>query len=157
MLKKLLSAASFAALTATAGAALADATVHNPWARATPPTAKNGAAYLVVKGGVSGDRLVSASAPVSERVELHTHIMDGGVAKMREVPAIEVPANGVVELKPGGLHVMLMGLKAPLKEGGTFPLTLKFEKQGAVTVDVPVKALGAMGDAGSHGAHHKGH
>lgn len=157
MLKKLLCAASFAALTTTAGAALADATVQNPWARATPPTAKNGAAYMVITGGGAGDRLVSASAPVSERVELHTHIMDGGVAKMREVPAIEVPANGVVELKPGGLHVMLIGLKAPLKEGGTFPLTLKFEKQGTVTVQVPVKALGAMGDAGGHGAHHKGH
>lgn len=157
MLKKLLFVASFAALAATAGAAHADATVQNPWARATPATARNGAAYMVVKGGAAGDRLVAASAPVSERVELHTHVMEGGVAKMREVPSIEVPANGAVELKPGGLHVMLIGLKAPLKEGGTFPLTLKFEKQGAVTVDVPIKALGAMGDMGGHGVQHKGH
>ncbi len=157
MLKKLLTVFSFAALAATAGVALAEATVQSPWARATPPTAKNGAAFMTIKGGGAGDRLVSASAPVSERVELHTHLMEGGVAKMREVPAIDVPANGAVELKPGSYHVMLIGLKAPLKEGGTFPLTLRFEKQGTVTVDVPVRALGAMGDTGGHGMPHKGH
>ncbi|HSO06734.1 MAG TPA: copper chaperone PCu(A)C [Pelomicrobium sp.] len=157
MLKKLLSVFSFAALAATAGVALADATVQKPWSRATPPTAKNGAAFMTIQGGGAGDRLVSASTLVSERAELHTHIMEGDVARMREVPAIDVPANGAVELKPGSYHVMLIGLKAPLKEGGTFPLTLKFEKQGAVTVDVPVKALGAMGDMGGHGMQHKGH
>ncbi|MFZ5556115.1 MAG: copper chaperone PCu(A)C [Pseudomonadota bacterium] len=157
MLKKLASSLSFLALAAVAGAAQADAAVQNPWSRATPPTAKNGAAYLVLKAGAGGDRLVSATAPVSERVELHTHIMDGGVARMRPVPAIDVPANGTVELKPGGLHMMLIGLKAPLREGASFPLTLNFEKQGAVTVEVPVKALGAMGGMEGQGMPHKGH
>jgi copper(I)-binding protein len=151
MLNRLLSALALLALAAGSGGALADASVQNAWARATPPTATTGAAYFMLKGGGGGDRLLAASAPVSEKAELHTHIMEGGVAKMREVPAIEVPANGMVAFKPGGYHVMLIGLKAPLKEGQTFPLTLTFEKQGKITIDVSVKGMGTMGDMGSHG------
>ena len=88
------------------------------------------------------DRVVSASSPVAERVELHETIRDGDVMRMREVEAIELPAGQTVELKPGGLHLMLMGLKAPLKAGETVPVTLKFEKAGDVTVQLNVEGAG---------------
>ena len=95
----------------------------------------------------AADRLISAAAPISAKTELHTHINDNGVMRMRKIPAIDLPAGETVTLKPGGLHVMFMGLKAPLQEGGSFPLTLTFEKAGTVTVQVSVKKAGAM----SHG------
>jgi copper(I)-binding protein len=76
-------------------------------------------------------------------VELHEMKMEGNVMRKREVSAVELPAGKAVELKPGGLHIMLMGLKAPLKEGDKFPLRLKFEKAGEVTVTVNVEAAGA--------------
>src|SRR5690606_10830983 len=92
------------------------------------------------------------SSPVAETAELHTHIKDGEVMRMRPVEAIEVPAGGSVTLKPGGDHVMLMSLRAPLKEGETFPLTLIFEHRGSREVDVTVKSVGATGHE-SHGGH----
>ena len=100
--------------------------------------------------GVSHHSVVSAKSPVAGIVELHTHINDGGVMKMRQVEGgIEVPADGMAELKPGGFHVMMMGLTGPLEEGASFPVTLTFEQAGAVTIDVMVQAAGAM-DAGMH-------
>lgn len=119
--------------------------IENPWARATPPGAEVGGVYLTLKNTGPVDRLVSGSSPVAERTELHTMSMDGGVMKMRPLPAIEVPAKGVVVLKPGGLHVMLVGLKRPLKEGERISLTLTFEKAGNLHVEVPVASLEAMG------------
>jgi copper(I)-binding protein len=96
---------------------------------------------------------VSASAPVANKVELHTHIKDGPVMKMREVASIEVGPHAKVALKPGGLHIMMIGLKKPLEKGSHFPLTLTFEKAGKMTVEVTVEAAGAMGMGGDHGAH----
>ncbi|WP_299398104.1 copper chaperone PCu(A)C [Pelagibius sp.] len=120
--------------------------IDHPWARATPGQARNGAAYMTIhNGGAAGDRLVSASAEVSQRVELHNHINKDGVMQMREVEAIEVPASGMTELKPGSFHVMFMGLSAPLKEGDSFPLTLTFEQAGDLTVTVNVESVGSMG------------
>src|SRR3546814_9738821 len=83
--------------------------------------------------------LVATEGEVAERVELHTHTMDGNVMQMRRVEFVEIPAQGEAALQPGGIHIMLIGLKQPLREGERFPLTLTFEKAGAVTVEVAVE------------------
>ena len=105
------------------------------------------------------DRLLAASTTIAERTELHTHQMDDkGVARMRKVSHIDLPSNERVMLKPGGYHVMLMGLTAPLKEGESFSLTLRFENTGDLTFDVPVAGPGAMGGGMQHGkGMHKTH
>src|SRR3546814_16908753 len=87
--------------------------------------------------------LVATEGEVAERVELHTHTMDGNVMQMRRVEALEIPAQGKAALQPGGIHIMLIGLKQPLREGERFPLTLTFAKAGAVTVEVAVEAVGS--------------
>jgi copper(I)-binding protein len=99
--------------------------------------------------GAAPDRLIAAASPVARVVELHTHIREGEVMRMRPVPDIPVPAGQTVELRPGGLHVMLIGLTAPLVEGARVPLTLRFERAGEVAVDLAVEAAGARG-AGHH-------
>jgi len=120
--------------------------VQEPWARATAGRAPNGAAYLtIVNPGVATDRLLGATAPVAKAVELHAHLMDGGVMRMREVSAIEIHPGEPAMLRPGGLHVMLIGLKEPLKEGTTFPLTLRFERAGEMVVPVRVLGVAARG------------
>lgn len=141
----LVAATAFAA-TAALAAEAGPITVSDAWARASAGPARAGGAFLTVtNAGAEADALVSAAADVSEKVELHTHIKDGDVMKMRQVEKIDLPAGETVVLQPGGLHVMFMGLKAPLKEGESFPLTLTFEKAGETTVTVQVKAPGAMG------------
>jgi periplasmic copper chaperone A len=128
-------------------------TVEGPWARASAGPVRNGVAFMTLSNaGTTDDKLIAAaSSGVSTKDELHTHIKEGDIMRMRPVDAIDVPAGGVTQLKPGGLHVMLMGLKAPLKEGETFPLTLTFEKSGEVTVDVKVMTAGAMGGGSMQG------
>ncbi|MDW8311479.1 MAG: copper chaperone PCu(A)C, partial [Burkholderiales bacterium] len=123
--------------------------IHHPWARATAsPAIKNSAAFLVVENkGATPDRLLGVSGDVAQKLELHTMVREAGVMRMREVPAFDIPAGGKLELKPGGLHIMLIGLKQPLKEGERFPLTLKFEKAGEVKVQVLAEK----------GHHHHGH
>jgi copper(I)-binding protein len=127
--------------------------VQNPWARAS--VGRNGAAFMTVANtGTSDDRLVAAKGNVARRVELHTHLMEGNVMKMRQVDAIPVPAGRSVTLKPGGLHVMMIGLEKKLVEGESFPLTLVFEKAGEITVTVPIGKIGAMGpDSGASMGH----
>ncbi len=120
-----------------------DMIITDPWARATPPVARVGAGYVALNNtGGDDERLLSASAEVAESVELHTHIMEDNVMRMREVASIEIPAGGRVLLEPGGLHIMFIGLKAPLVAGETFPLTLTFEKAGETTVTVTVRRTG---------------
>ncbi|PLX37848.1 MAG: hypothetical protein C0606_06180 [Hyphomicrobiales bacterium] len=132
-------------IAAASQATVGPLTVSGPFARATPGAARAGIAYLTIRNaGGEPDRLVSAAADVSDRVELHTHIEDNGILRMRQVEAIDVPANGMTALKPGGLHVMFIGLKAPLKKGQHFPLSLTFEKAGTVTIEMPVGSIGAM-------------
>jgi len=123
--------------------------IHKPWVRASLGGAPNSAAYMRIETtAAEPDRLVGGSTPVAGRVELHTHVMEGGIAKMRPVAAIEVAPGAPAVLAPGGLHVMLVGLTRPLEEGTTVPLTLRFETAGEVTFDVPVEGLrGGM----SHG------
>ncbi len=113
--------------------------VEGAWARATPPAARTGAAYLtVINTGGEPDHLVAASSPAAAQAELHTHISEGNVARMQQLPAIDIPAGGRVSFAPGGLHVMLMNLQGPLRDGTRFPLTLRFARAGELTIEVPV-------------------
>ena len=126
--------------------------VSHPWARASAPTARNGAAYLKIEAGSGAkDRLVGARSPVAETVEVHETTVTDGIARMRRVPGVGIASDQPVDLAPGGMHIMLMGLKSPLKEGDSFPLVLTFEKAGDLTVEVVVEAPGAMGPHGMAG------
>jgi hypothetical protein len=119
--------------------------VLDAWARATPPGAKVGAAYVTLENqGDADDRLVSASSPVAQSVMLHETIVENGIAKMRPLDAVGIPAGKVVEMQPGGMHMMLMGLTAPLVEGETVPLTLVFDSGVTFTLDATVAPIGAM-------------
>lgn len=127
---------------------VADIRIGHPYARATAPGQPAGGGYLKLENqGRTADRLLSASADVSASVELHMMKMEGDVMRMRQVDAIDVPAGQTVELKPGGWHVMFIGLKAPLKAGDRFPMTLKFDKAGEVKVDVVVQTPGGAAEA----------
>ena len=131
----------------------ASVVIVQPWARATPGGAKVGGAFLEIQNkGAVDDKLLSASSPIAAVVELHDHIRDGGVMKMRRVDTIPVGAGKSVTLKPGGLHLMLLELKDALKDGEMLDLVLTFEKAGVVQVKAPILKLGTMGapaDAGS--------
>lgn len=135
-----------------------DLVIDHPFARASAsPAVTAGAAYFKIMNEGDDDRLISASTPMAARVELHTHEMTADVMRMREVPGgIELPEGETVVFKPGGLHVMLLGLTAPLVEGESFPLTLTFEQAG--TVEVVVMVEGPQAGAHKHGDHdHSGH
>jgi len=119
--------------------------VQAAWARATAAGAKAGGVFLTVKDNGAPDRLVSASTPVASVAELHETVNEKGIMHMRPVQALPVAAGQSVVLKPGGYHIMLMGLKQQLKDGETFPVTLNFEKAGPITATVTVEKAGAMG------------
>lgn len=136
-----LAALALAAVLA-APAALADGlTVTSAWSRSTPPVAKVGVVYFtLVNDTKKSDRLLKLSTPVAGKVEVHrTEVLDG-IARMREVAVLHVDAGQTVEFKPGGMHVMLMGLKKPLVAGMTYELDLLFEVAGPRKVKVIVKA-----------------
>jgi len=119
---------------------LGDLLIDHPWARASIGKAPNGAAYMTITTeGAETDRLLAVESDVANRVELHNHLMVDGVMKMRPVVAIEVAPGEPTLLQPGGLHVMLMGLKAPLKKGESFPMTLVFERAGKVEVEIKIE------------------
>ena len=134
----LLAAGLMLSLGALAGAA-DSVTVQDPYVRLAPPNAPATGAFMVIRNGGDKDvKVVSASNPASKVTELHTHLNEGGVMKMRPVPAIEVKAKGEAVLKPGGLHVMLIDLKAPMKEGDVVPITLGFDDGSSKQVDAKV-------------------
>ena len=144
-----------AALLIAIGAATAhefsakDVTVAHPWARATPGGVNVGGAFLEIKAAPgNGDRLIGGKSPVAGSVEIHSHVIDQGVARMRRVEAIAIKGGTSVVLKPGGYHVMLMDLKQPLKEGDLLKLTLSFEKAGDIEVEATVEPIGAKGPHG---------
>jgi copper(I)-binding protein len=128
--------------------------VEGAWARPTVAGQSAGGGFLRITGGSAADKLVAARTPVSPSVELHTMTMDGDVMRMRAIDAIAVPAGKTVELKPGGLHLMFVGLQQPLAAGAQFPLTLRFEKAGEVTVQVKVTATPPAGADAAHGHKH---
>ena len=114
--------------------------VHDAYARATVGRGTASTAYMtLVNEGAAADRLAGVTSPAAETAGLHTHTVEGGVARMRPVDAIEVAPGAPTVLQPGGLHVMLMGLKGPLEEGATVPLTLSFEEAGEIELELPVR------------------
>ncbi len=133
--------AALLALSAPLAAFAADIKIDDAWARPTLGQARNGAAYLTISTTGTPDRLVAASASVAGKAELHSMTMNNNVMQMRPVDAIQVTPGTEVKLQPGGLHVMLLDLKSPLKLGDKFPLTLKFERGGEVQVQVEIRNL----------------
>ncbi|QWD95877.1 copper chaperone PCu(A)C [Polynucleobacter sp. MG-6-Vaara-E2] len=120
--------------------------IENAYTRATAPGQQVAGGFMKIENKGTADQLVSASSPVAGEVQLHEMSMDGNVMKMRQVKDIAVPANGAVELKPGGYHLMFLNLKGPFNAGQTVPVKLKFAKAGEVEVKLPVNAVGAMHD-----------
>lgn len=131
--------------------------VERPWSRETPRSAVTGAGYMTIKNhGNSDDRLISARSDFAQRAELHRTTMENDVMRMRAATdGIIVPARGQIELQPGSnLHIMLVGLNEPLKEGARVPLTLMFERAGAVAVELVVESLRKRADPQQN---HNGH
>ena len=142
----------FVAACALAAPAVAQApALHvSGWARAGVGSS---AAYVSVHNGGAADRLIGASSPAAASVSVHDSQNSGGVMRMRPVGALRVAAGGRLAMKPGGMHVMVMGLKAPLRPGTRLPLTLRFERAGNVQVSLPVLPPGSSGPKGDHRGH----
>jgi len=125
----------------------------HPWSRAS--ISKNGVVYVTLHNhGGSNDELVGASSSVAKIVQLHTHKYENGIMRMRHIKSITIPAKGSATLKPGGDHIMLMGLTKKLKKGNSFPLTLNFKKAGKIFVNVKVRHAGALKNQSNHDHHH---
>lgn len=134
--------------------------IEHGYAMETRPGQPNGGAFIEVENrGKRVERLLSVTFPktVSERGELHTMKHENGKMIMREVPKFEIPAGGKLRLQPGGDHMMLIGIKEPLKAGSTVKATLQFENAGKVDVDLTVKARGDIKKHGHDEGHHGGH
>jgi periplasmic copper chaperone A len=124
--------------------AVGDLAVTSAWARATPPGANVGAIYITVENrGATDERIVTFASPAAQSIMAHESVEENSVASMRMLKEPTIPARGKLEMKPGGTHLMLMGLTKPLKPGESLPLTLTFEKAGAATVPVEVMPMGA--------------
>jgi copper(I)-binding protein len=145
-----------AAVSLAAAAMASDVMVMKPFARASATlAAKSGAVYLTIMNhGNEPDRLIGVSSDIARVAHIHQTTEENGVASMRAVDELEIAAHGEQALAPGGMHVMLFDLKEPLKEGSHFKLTLKFERNGSVVVDVPVGGVAA--DNAEHAGHGSG-
>ena len=130
-----------------------DIVIEDAYARASRPGAPTGAMFMTIRNsGEIADRLLAAESPIAQIVELHTHIDDNGVMRMRPVEeGLEIPVGGEHRLMRGGDHVMLMGLTQSLEDGASVPLTLIFENAGEITLDVTVDN---SRDQGKHGMGH---
>lgn len=126
-----------------------DLVITQAWSRATPGGAKIGGGYLTIENnGKTADRLVSGTSDIASKVEVHEMSMDNGVMKMRPVEGgLTIDPGKTVKLAPSGYHLMIMDLKAPLKQGEKVPVTLNFEKAGKVSIVLDVGSIGAMGPA----------
>ena len=155
-MKKLMATLILAGLATSVSAA--GIHIEDGWARATVEGMKMGGAFMKIQNDeAKQDFLVGGSSPVAERIEVHTHVNDNGVMRMREVKGgIPLEAKGVTELKPGSYHVMFMGLKKPLKEGEKVPVTLKFKNAKSQTVELEVKTAPQSGMDHGHGHGHGG-
>lgn len=118
--------------------------VARPWVRETPKGAGVGGGYMkITNKGTAPDRLIGGSSPAAARVEIHIMSMEGGVMRMRPLAAgLEIKPGATVELKPGGVHVMMMGLKKPFRKGERVKATLEFEKAGKIEVEFTVEGMG---------------
>jgi copper(I)-binding protein len=133
-----------------AASARAQVTVSGAWARGTVEGQKTGGAFMQLKSA-DGTTLVGAESPLAGAVEVHEMRMEGSTMRMRAVPKLEVPAGQAVDLKPGGVHLMLMNLKAPLKAGESVPIRLRFQGKDGKRQEVEVKAEVRDLTAGSGG------
>lgn len=124
--------------------------IGHPWSRETAPGQGAGGGFLTItNNGKQADRLVSATSPAAAQVQIHTVSMTDGVMRMRELPGgLEIPAGTTVALKPGGYHIMLIGLKAPLKQGMMVPTELRFQRAGKVKINFKVEAIAYTGPKG---------
>jgi len=131
--------------------AMAEVQIDNGYVRATPPGVPNGAAFMTLTNSAGQPvSLISAKTEIARKAELHNHIDHNGMMQMRQVKAIEIPAQGSVELKPGSYHIMMMGLSGQLKEGQQVDMTLKFSDGEQQQLSLPVqrvRAATAMGHA----------
>ena len=125
-------------LWAGAGAAAEPPTVTDAWVRATPPGATTAAAYLTITNAGAADRLLGAATSAARAVEIHTHVVDGGLHRMVRVEDLTLPAGEAVRLEPGGLHLMLVDLATPLAAATTVALSLRFANAGTLELEVPV-------------------
>ncbi len=113
--------------------------IEQPYSFATTSVQKNGAVFMTIHNAFAHDlKLVKAESDIAERVELHTHTMDGDVMMMREVEGYDIEANGTVTLEPMGHHIMLFGLKQPLAIDGEFPMSLYFDDKSSRRISVKV-------------------
>jgi copper(I)-binding protein len=119
--------------------------ISNIWARATPGRTKTAAVYItkIHNAGEGIDSLINIRSHLASKSSIHKTVVDAGIAKMRQVNALEIPAGHSVSLKPGGLHIMMVGMKKSLKEGDNFPLILEFKKSGKIEVVVTVEKIGS--------------
>lgn len=145
---------AFLSVSAIAGSS--DVSVKDPWVRLAPPNAKVNAAYFMLHNkGKAEKALLSAESSAFAKVELHLSKVENGVAIMEKVAQISVPADGMVELKPGGLHVMLIEPKKEIKEGDAIPLTLTFADGEKVEVEAKVKKAKDIMEHRGSGNHNK--
>ena len=120
-------------------------TINDPYVRAVPPVVKTSAAFMQLQNSSQVEQfLVSAATPAAAAVELHMHTMDDGVMRMRRIPHIHLPPNETVSLQPGGLHIMLFDLVAPLNPGDRVPLTLTFEDGSSKEISAEVRSVKQM-------------
>jgi hypothetical protein len=151
LIRGVLACALFA-VAGTAGAQVVE--VKDPWARATAPGQKAGGVFMQLKSA-GGGALVAAESPAANVVEIHEMAMEGNVMRMRAIPKLDLPAGQTVELKPGGYHVMLIDLKAPLKKGDMVPVKLKVQGKDGKPAEIEVKAeVRDMGAGASGPAKH---
>jgi periplasmic copper chaperone A len=114
--------------------------IAQPWSRPTPPVATTGVVYLsITNRGSKADRLLALSTAVARSVEIHETRTVDGMVEMRQLAAVNCPPNATVVFEAGGMHIMVVGLSQPLAAGTDFPLTLRFQEAGAVTVQVHVR------------------
>src|ERR1700751_717627 len=130
-----------------------DLVITQAWSRATPGGAKVGGGYLTIENkGSTADRLIGGSADIAAKVQVHEMAMNNGVMTMRPIDkGLTIEPGKTVKLAPGGLHLMLLDLKSPLKQGDKVPLTLEFERAGKVSLSLDVQGIGAQGPANSGG------
>ncbi|SEH25303.1 copper chaperone PCu(A)C [Magnetospirillum fulvum] len=151
-MKRFIGAVAIGSLVLGVPVLAAEIEIGNAFLRPPVVAGGNGAAFFTITNSGPADRLISAATPVARSVELHTHIRDGDVMRMRKVDSIAVPEQGRAELKPGGDHVMLFGLDPAVTAPGTrVPLTLTFDRAGPIQIEVPVAALPAAA-SGHRGA-----
>ena len=131
--------------------------IEHPHARATPPNAPVSGGYMVIRNtGDVPDRLVSGEASFADRVEVHEMAMDGDVMKMRQLAdGLEIPAGGEVELKPGGYHIMFIGIDSQFKAGETRKASFTFEKAGTIELEFSVEDMKSMQGGMNNGGHGK--